>query len=39
MKAICEKIAKAVIFIANKGAGMASGGFSYEPKMPKCLKK
>lgn len=39
MKAIYEKIAKAVKFIANKGAGMASGGLSYEPKMPKALKK
>jgi len=39
MKAIFEKIAKAIKSIANMGAGMASGGFSYEPKMPKCLKK
>lgn len=39
MKAICEKIAKAIKVIADKGAGMASGGFSYEPKMPKSLKK
>ncbi|MCM1508889.1 MAG: cyclic lactone autoinducer peptide [Ruminococcus flavefaciens] len=39
MKVICEKIAKAIKSVANMGAGMASGGFSYEPKMPKSLKK
>lgn len=39
MKAMYEKIAEIIKAIANKGAGLASSGVAYEPKMPKCLKK
>lgn len=39
MKALCEKIAALVKAIANAGAGVASSGVAYEPKMPKQLKK
>lgn len=39
MKALCEKIAAVIKAIANAGAGTASSGLAYEPKMPKQLKK
>lgn len=39
MSFISSKIAEVVKKIAELGAGVASSGFSYEPKMPKCLKK
>lgn len=39
MSTVSKKIAEVIKAIANMGAGMASGGFSYEPKMPKSLKK
>lgn len=39
MNYISTKIAEVVKKIAEMGAGVASAGMLYEPKMPKCLKK
>ncbi|MCI6771083.1 MAG: cyclic lactone autoinducer peptide [Oscillospiraceae bacterium] len=39
MNAISAKIAEVIKAIANLGAGAASSGVAYEPKMPKKLKK
>ena len=39
MSFISSKVAEVIRKIAELGAGVASSGFSYEPKMPKCLKK
>ncbi len=36
IKAVIEKIVKSV---AEKGAGVASLGFAYEPKVPEKIKK
>lgn len=39
MNIISSIIAAVVKKTAELGAGFASAGFSYEPKMPKCLRK
>lgn len=39
MAFISSKIAKIVKKAAELGAGVASAGALYEPKMPKCLNK
>lgn len=39
MNYISSKIAEVVKKFAEMGAGAASSGALYEPKMPKCLKK
>ena len=39
MSYISSKVAEVIKKIAEFGAGVASSGFSYEPKMHKCLKK
>lgn len=39
MHYISSKIAEVVKKFAEMGAGVASAGMMYEPKMPKCLKK
>ena len=39
MSFISSKIAEVVKKAAELGAGGASAGVMYEPKMPKCLKK
>lgn len=39
MNYISSKIAELVKKFAEMGAGVASAGFAYEPKMPTCLKK
>lgn len=39
MKALSIALAKLIEKVAEMGAGVASAGFGYEPKMPKSLKK
>ncbi len=39
MYAISVAISEIAKLFAGIGSGLASGGFSYEPKMPECLKK
>lgn len=39
MSAISSVIANIIRIIAEMGAGVASAGFGYEPKMPEVLKK
>lgn len=39
MNFINSKIAEVIRKVAELGAGVASAGFAYEPKMPKCLKQ
>lgn len=39
MHFISMGIATLVSFMAEVGAGLPSGGFGYEPKMPKSLMK
>lgn len=39
MNIISSIIAEVVKKAAELGAGVASAGVMYEPKMPKCLKK
>lgn len=39
MNFINSKIAEVIRKDAELGVGVASAGFSYEPKMPKCLEQ
>ncbi len=39
MHILSAAVAEFVKFFAKMGAGVASSGFGYEPKMPECLKK
>lgn len=39
MSFISSIIAEVVKKVAELGAGTVSSGMTYEPKMPKCLKK
>lgn len=39
MNFISSKVAEVIKKVAELGAGVASAGMLFEPKMPKCLKK